>query len=79
MTSPFDMYRRKVKKTVDPNAPPRPNLLSHDKTIREAQSVISRLEQENHDLRSRVERLENKLNSQTVYLERLHNHVTKGR
>ena len=38
------MFKQKKKRAVDPNAPPRPNLLSHDKTIREGQAAFSNLE-----------------------------------
>ena len=31
----FDMYRTKKKKEVDPNAPPRPNLLNHEKRLKD--------------------------------------------
>lgn len=36
-------FKQKKKRAVDPNAPPRPNLMSHDKTIREGQMVVERL------------------------------------
>jgi hypothetical protein len=37
-------FKQKKKREVDPNAPPRPNLLSHDKTIREGQAAFNQLE-----------------------------------
>jgi predicted RNase H-like nuclease (RuvC/YqgF family) len=40
------MFKQKKKREVDPNAPPRPNLLSHDKTIREGKIEFDRL----HDI-----------------------------
>ena len=39
-----NQFKQKKKRAVDPNAPPRPNLLSHDKTIREGQQAFSQLE-----------------------------------
>ena len=42
--SQLDMYRVKKKRAVDPNAPPRPNLLSQDKKLRESQAVIEDLQ-----------------------------------
>jgi hypothetical protein len=33
--SMFSMYQKKKKKVVDPNAPPRPNLLNHEKRLKE--------------------------------------------
>ena len=37
-------FKQKKKREVDPNAPPRPNLMSHDKTIREGQAAFAQLE-----------------------------------
>ena len=39
------MYGKK-KRAVDPNAPPRPNLLSHEKTLKDTKSVIERQQQQ---------------------------------
>lgn len=38
-----DQFKPKKKRAVDPNAPPRPNLMSHDKKIRESQVAFDRL------------------------------------
>ena len=64
------------KRPVDPNAPPRPNLLSHEKVIKEANATITRLENELSRLNQRVNELERKLTSQTSYLQALHQTVT---
>jgi predicted RNase H-like nuclease (RuvC/YqgF family) len=66
------MYKTKKKRAVDPNAPPRPNLLSHEKTIKETRATIEQLEQENRLLKMRVEALESKMITQTQYLNHLH-------
>ena len=64
--------KAKKKRAVDPNAPPRPNLLSHDKEIRgmktSNEAVMAELEQ----LRTQVKTLERKLRSQSDYLHALH-------
>ena len=65
----------KKKRPVDPNAPPRPNLLSHDKTIRETNATLEQVRMENQQLRHRIEALESKLITQTQYLQDLHNVV----
>ena len=39
-----NQFKQKKKREVDPNAPPRPNLMSHDKTIREGQAAFNQLE-----------------------------------
>ena len=72
MANVFDMYGAKRKRAVDPNAPPRPNLLSHEKTLKDTKNVIERQHQQIQMLLQRVEELENKLQSQTTYLSALH-------
>jgi hypothetical protein len=64
--------RAKKKRAVDPNAPPRPNLMSHDKKIRDLeQSYQGQLAELNH----KVNDLERKLRAQTNYLDALHQRV----
>ena len=64
------------KRPVDPNAPPRPNLLSHDKTIRETTATMVQLQQQNQQLTQRVAELESKMIRQTQYLQALHQSIT---
>ena len=71
------MYRQKKKREVDPNAPPRPNLLSHDKVIRDQKVTIEQMSNTVQQLSRRVETLENKLIRQTEYLNALHQAVGK--
>jgi hypothetical protein len=68
----FDMYRVKKKRAVDPNAPPRPNLLSHEKVLKGNKELMDQQHQIIADLRYRVERLESKLANQSAYLSQLH-------
>jgi hypothetical protein len=75
--SMFDMYRQKKKREVDPNAPPRPNLLSHDKVIRDQKVTIEQLSNTVQQLTQRVEEVETKLRRQTDYLNALHQAVSK--
>jgi predicted RNase H-like nuclease (RuvC/YqgF family) len=75
----LDMYRVKKKKAVDPNAPPRPNLLNHEKRLKETTSTVDELRAQNQDLRSRVDRLESKLTNQTAYLNSLHQYIARFR
>lgn len=67
--------KAKKKRAVDPNAPPRPNLLSHDKTIRGMMSTHELAMKQILDLQEKVRKLERKLNHQTTYLDALHNRV----
>jgi predicted RNase H-like nuclease (RuvC/YqgF family) len=73
----LDMYRVKKKRAVDPNAPPRPNLLNHEKRLKEATVTVDQLQQQNHELRNRLDRLESKLTNQTAYLNSLHQYVAR--
>ncbi len=73
------MYRVKKKKVVDPNAPPRPNLLNHEKRLKETTTTMDELRAQNQELRSRVDRLESKLTNQTSYLNSLHQYIARFR
>jgi predicted RNase H-like nuclease (RuvC/YqgF family) len=72
----FDMYRKKKPKVVDPNAPPRPNLLSHEKVLKDTKVTLEMLQQENRQMRQRIEALESKLQNQTAYFNYLHQALT---
>lgn len=75
-TNPFDMYKTKAKRVVDPNAPPRPNLLSHEKTLKDTKSTIEQQANDIAYLKRRVTELENKLSNQTSYLSALHQTIS---
>ena len=66
----------KKPRVVDPDAPPRPNLLSHDKTIRETQITIEQLREQNRQLQQRMLALESKMTAQTQYLQVLHQSIS---
>lgn len=74
--SMFDMYRQKKKKVVDPNAPPRPNLLNHEKRLKDATLTLDQIQAQNLELKKRIDALETKLIHQTQYLNSLHQHIT---
>jgi len=74
--NPFFKSMQTRKRAVDPNAPPRPNLLSHEKTIKETRATLEELQAENRQLRARIEALESKMTNQTQYLQALHQRVT---
>lgn len=67
--------KAKVKRPVDPNAPPRPNLLSHEKVLKDTKITIERLHGEVSQLRQRVADAESKLRNQTQYLSQLHQFI----
>ena len=77
MNPMFKAMQPKKKRPVDPNAPPRPNLMSHDKVIRDQKSTIEQLQQDNQELRTRLNNLESKVRAQGDYMNTLHQYVTR--
>ena len=75
MSNIFKAMKAKKKRAVDPNAPPRPNLMSHDVKIRDQQNVIQAMQAEIYQLKDTVRSLQNKLNNQTVYLQAVHSKI----
>jgi len=71
------MYGAKKKRAVDPNAPPRPNLLSHEKTLKDTKSVIDRQSQQIDMLTKRLTDLESKFQRQSDYLSMLHQTLSR--
>ena len=72
------MYQTKKKRAVDPNAPPRPNLLSHEKTLKDYRATIEQQAQMLQVLEQRINQLESKLSNQTAYLSYLHQHIARS-
>jgi hypothetical protein len=64
--------KAKKKRPVDPNAPPRPNLLSHEKVLKDTKLTIDQLARQVAILQQRVDSAESKLRYQTQYLSQLH-------
>jgi predicted RNase H-like nuclease (RuvC/YqgF family) len=58
------IMRAKKKRPVDPNAPPRPNLLSQDKKLRDQEQTMQNLHQEVSYLKDKLSSLETKLRTQ---------------
>lgn len=71
----FKAMRAKKKRAVNPDAPPRPNLMTHDVKIRDQQNVIVGMQYEIQNLKDTVRSLQNKLNNQTVYLQAVHSKI----
>jgi uncharacterized protein YaaN involved in tellurite resistance len=67
--------RAKKKREVDPNAPPRPNLLSHEKTIKGITADAQSMQTEMEFMRRKIHELERKLRAQTNYLDALQQRV----
>ena len=72
MSNIFKAMKAKKKRAVNPDAPPRPNLMTHDVKIRDQQNAVSMLQSEIYQLKDTVRSLQNKLNNQTIYLQAVH-------
>jgi len=72
-------FKKKKKRAVDPNAPPRPNLLSQDKKLRETTEAFGKL----HDLVARqqaaLDELQSKYNRMQQSVDQILNYLRKGR
>ena len=77
MSNIFKAMKAKKKRAVNPDAPPRPNLMTHDVKIRDQQSTINNMQAEIFNLKDTVSSLQNKLNNQTVYLQAVHSKLKK--
>jgi hypothetical protein len=72
------MYAEKPRKVVDPNAPPRPTLLGHEKVIKDTKSVIAAQAQEIAELKTRLSELESRVRNQGNYLTAVHQQIRKS-
>ena len=72
-------FKQKKKRAVDPNAPPRPNLLSQDKKLRETTEAFAKL----HDMVARqqaaIDSLQSKYISMQQSMEQLINYVRNNK
>jgi hypothetical protein len=75
MSNIFKAMKAKKKRAVNPDAPPRPNLMTHDVKIRDQQNAVSAMQSEIYQLKDTVRILQNKLNNQTVYLQAVHQKI----
>jgi len=73
------MFKQKKKREVDPNAPPRPNLLSHDKTIREGQAAFSNLENRVRSQQEELAKLKSDYANLQQSISQILNYLRKGR
>jgi polyhydroxyalkanoate synthesis regulator phasin len=75
MSNIFKAMKTKKKRAVNPDAPPRPNLMTHDVKLRDQQNAMSAMQAEIYQLKDTVRSLQNKLNNQTVYLQAVHQKI----
>ena len=72
MSNIFKAMKAKKKRAVDPNAPPRPNLMTHDVKIKDQQNTMSLMQAEIFQLQDTVRSQQNKHNNQSAYLQAVH-------
>ena len=70
-------FKAKKKRAVDPNAPPRPNLMSHDKKLREQTEafdkmlrLVERQQDEIESLKIKYQQMQESVNQVLNYLRR---------
>jgi hypothetical protein len=72
-------FKKKKKRAVNPDAPPRPNLLSQDKKLRETTQAFAKL----HDLvakqQAALNDLQSKYNRMQQSVDQILNFLRKGR
>ena len=78
MSDIFKAMKAKKKRAVDPNAPPRPNLMTHDVKLRTAEQTIQDQAHTITTLQIRLDNLERKVRAQTDYLAQLHQRISRG-
>jgi hypothetical protein len=78
MSDIFKAMKAKKKRAVDPNAPPRPNLLTHEVKLRTAQQTIEEQNQTIIMMQNRLSELERKVRAQADYLTQLHQRISRG-
>ena len=78
MSDIFKAMKAKKKRAVDPDAPPRPNLLTHEVKLRTAQQTIEEQNQTIAIMQNRLAELERKVRAQGDYLSQLHQRITRG-
>ena len=72
------MFKQKKKREVDPNAPPRPNLMSHDKTIRESKVEFDRLRDLVNRQADEISSLKSKYQSMQTSVDKILTYLSKG-
>ena len=81
MTMAFNpkQFKQKKKRAVDPNAPPRPNLLSQDKKLREAQGIIEDLQARVRSQGAEIETLKAGYRDMQTSISQMINYLRKGK
>lgn len=68
-------FKQKKKRAVDPNAPPRPNLMSHEKKLKETHVTLERLVDIIDRQQDQIQTLSVKYQSMQSSIEQLLNYI----
>jgi septal ring factor EnvC (AmiA/AmiB activator) len=73
------MYKEKKKRVRDPNLPPPPNLMSHDKTIRGMQANLETTQLSTQQQQNQIEQLKREVRQANYRIELLTNQLRNMR
>lgn len=73
------MFKQKKKRAANPDAPPRPNLMSHDKKLREQTQAFDRLLRAVERQQTEIERLQTKYEGMQNSIDQILNVLRRGR
>jgi hypothetical protein len=73
-----NQFKPKKKRIVDPNAPPRPNLLSQDKKLRETTEAFGKLHNLVSTQANEIARLKNDYKNLQASVEKILTYLSKG-
>lgn len=75
----YNQFKQKKKRPIDPNAPPRPNLLSHEKQMKESKIEFVDLQRKVEEQAAEIESLRVKYNRLSSSMEMLIGYVRKSK
>lgn len=73
------MYKKKKKKVVDPNAPPRPTLLGHEKEMKVWRTEFTKTAQQNTEMAITIATLERKVNRLQSQVDAMTSYINRNR
>lgn len=75
----FKQFKQKKKRVVDPNAPPRPNLLTHEKKLKESQAAFDELQRLVYTQQQEIDSLRSKMRDMQSSMEMLIGYVRRNK
>jgi small-conductance mechanosensitive channel len=72
-------FKQKKKRAVNPDAAPRPNLMAHDKVIREQRATIDELDLRIRKQADEIDTMKNRYRDLQASINQILNYLRKGR